>query len=268
MARSAPVAAKSSNTQSVTSMIWSAMNLRSFARRDFRVLQAALPFIDRPAGEIISRELREDRLEIDLPVAERAVAAGALEPSLVAAVDALLGGRIELGVLDVKHLDAFVIDVDEAEIVHALFDEVAGVVVDVAALVAADRLQEHVERVAVENVLGGMNLEAEIDAVFVENVENRLPPARLFGETFLDQAGGPLRIGIEIGPGERAGEGHVLGQPEPARRLARPCAPDQPPNGGASRDRRADARDIAHRTWRHRLDGPTPSDPGNGSRVR
>ena len=59
-----------------------------------------------------------------------------------------------------------------------------------------------------------MNLETEIYAVFVENVEDGLPPARLFGVTFLDEAGGTLRIRIEIGPGQRAGEGHVFGQPE------------------------------------------------------
>ncbi len=42
---------------------------RALARRDFRVLQAALPLVDRPTGKIIGGELGEDRLEIDLPVA-------------------------------------------------------------------------------------------------------------------------------------------------------------------------------------------------------
>ena len=190
--------------------------LGALARRDLGMLQAAFPLVDRPAGEIISRELREDRLEIHLPVAERAVAAGALEPSLIAAVDALLRGRVELGVLDVEHLDAVVIDVDEAEIVHALLDVVAGVVIDVATLVAADGVEEHVEGFAVEHVLARMDLKAEIDAVLVVEVEDRFPAAALLGEAFLDEAGGPLRIGIEIGPGERAGEGDMLGQAEAA----------------------------------------------------
>src|SRR5579871_6663059 len=99
--------------------------LRAFARRDFGMLQAAFPFVNGPAREIIGRKLREDRLEIDLAVAERSIPSGALEPSLVAAIDALLRGGIELGVLDVEHLDPVVIGVDEAEIVHALLDEVA-----------------------------------------------------------------------------------------------------------------------------------------------
>src|SRR5579863_1051371 len=186
--------------------------LRALARRDLRMLEAAFPLVHRPAGEIISGELGKDRLEIDLPVAERAVAAGALEPALVAAIHPLLRGRIELGVLDVEHLDPVVIGVDEAEIIHALLDEVAGVVIDIAALVAADRVEEHVERVAVEDILARVDLEAEVDAALVEGVEDRLPAAALFGEAFLDQACGPLRIGIEIGPGEGAGEADVLGQ--------------------------------------------------------
>ena len=127
--------------------------------------QAALPFVDGPAGEIVGGEAREDTLEIDLAVAERAVARGALQPALVAAVDALFRRRIELGVLHMEHLDAFVIDVDEAEIIHPLLDEMAGVVIDVAARVIADSVEEHLERVAVEHILGRMDLEAEVDAV-------------------------------------------------------------------------------------------------------
>src|SRR5215471_3923170 len=70
--------------------------LRALARRDLGMLQAALPLIDRPAGEIIGGEAREDALEVDLAVAERPVARRALEPPLVAAEIALLGGRVEL----------------------------------------------------------------------------------------------------------------------------------------------------------------------------
>src|ERR1700727_810502 len=125
------------------------------------MLKAALPLVYGPASEIVSRELREDRLEIDLTIAERAVAAGALEPTLVAAIDALLRGRIELGVLDVEHLDAVVIGVDEAQIVHALLDVVAGVVIDVAALVAADGVKKHVESVRLPHLLHRVKFKTE-----------------------------------------------------------------------------------------------------------
>src|ERR1700678_250672 len=59
--------------------------LGTLARRDLGMLQAAFPLVDRPSREIIGCELGEDRFEIDLAVAERAVAAGALEPTFVAA---------------------------------------------------------------------------------------------------------------------------------------------------------------------------------------
>src|SRR5271154_1016808 len=64
--------------------------LGALARRDFGMLQAVFPFVDRPSGEVVASELGKDRLEIDLAVAERPVAPGALEPTLVAAINALL----------------------------------------------------------------------------------------------------------------------------------------------------------------------------------
>src|SRR5258708_691112 len=195
--------------------------LGALTRRHLGMLQAAFPFVNGPAGEIIRRELREDRLEIDLAVAERAVTPCALEPTFIAAINALLRGRIELGVLDMKHLDAIVIGVDEAQIVHALLDVVTGVVIDVAALMTADRVEEHVESVTVEDVLAGVDFEAEVDAVLVIDVEDRLPATALFREAFLDQPRRPLRIGIEIRPGERAGEAHVLVQPKASRNASR-----------------------------------------------
>ena len=81
---------------------------------------------------------------------------------------------------------------------------------------AADRVEEHVERVAVEDVFRRMDLEAEVDPVLVVHVEDRPPPAALLGETLLDQPRRPLGIGVEIGPGEGAGEADVLGQAEAA----------------------------------------------------
>ena len=66
-----------------------------------------------------------------------------------------------------------------------------------------------------------MDLAAEIDTVLVVEIEDRLPAPRLLGEAVLDEARRPLRIGIEDRPGERAGEGHMLGQPEAAGHLRR-----------------------------------------------
>src|SRR5690606_38975619 len=68
------------------------------------------------------------------------------------------------------------VDVDELEIVEALQHEVRRVVVDAAARVVADPLEQHLEGHAVEQVLARMQLEADVDALLVAGVENR-PPA-------------------------------------------------------------------------------------------
>ena len=58
-----------------------------------------------------------------------------------------------------------------------------------------DRLKElHAEEVS---------LVEEINARLVEGVQDRPPAARQFVKGRLDQTRGPLRIGVEIGPGER-----------------------------------------------------------------
>ena len=61
----------------------------------------------------VGGELAEDAAEIDLAVAQRAEAAGPVDPVLEAAIDALPAGRVELGVLDVERLDPLVVEVDE-----------------------------------------------------------------------------------------------------------------------------------------------------------
>src|SRR5262245_49752173 len=61
----------------------------ALARAVLRMLETAFPLQHGPAREVVLRELGEDRLEIDLAVAERAEAAGAIGPGLVAAIDSL-----------------------------------------------------------------------------------------------------------------------------------------------------------------------------------
>src|SRR5689334_2502324 len=74
---------------------------RPFCRPVLGVLDGAFPFENGPARIIVGSELRKDRGEVDLPVAQRAEAPCPLYPALEAAIDALLAGRIELRVLDV-----------------------------------------------------------------------------------------------------------------------------------------------------------------------
>src|SRR6266571_578627 len=94
--------------------------LRAFAGAVLGVLDATLPLEHRPAGIVVLGELREDRLEVHLTIAQGTEPAGAIDPRLESAIRALAAGRIELGVLDVKHADLVVIDVDVLEVVELL----------------------------------------------------------------------------------------------------------------------------------------------------
>ena len=47
----------------------------------------------------------------------------------------------------------------------------------------ADRGEELLERLAVENILAGMQLKPKVDARFVEGVEDRRPTPGEFGES-------------------------------------------------------------------------------------
>ena len=192
---------------------------RAFGGAVLGVLQRAFPFQHRPAVVAVLCELGEDAAEIDLAVAQRTEAAGPVDPALIARIDALAAVRVELGVLHMEGLDALVIDVDEGEVVELLQKEMRRVVVDVAALVALHRVEEHLEGGAVEHVLARMDLEADVDAGGVIGVEDRLPAAAELGKRLVDQAGRALRPRIEIGKGERAGERDRSREPEMLRRL-------------------------------------------------
>ena len=194
---SAPPPAKSSNAVSATRMMWSAMNSAPSRAPSSGCLRQHSHSSTAQPGKSYGRHLREDRREVDLPVAERAEAAGAVDPGLEAAVDALPAGRVELGILDVEDLDALVVDVDVVEVVELLQHEVARVVEHGSARVAADALEEHLEGHAVVQVLAGVDLVADVDARIVEGVEDRPPALGQLVEGGLDQPGRPLRPGID-----------------------------------------------------------------------
>ncbi len=113
------------------------------------------------------------------------------------------------------------IEIDILEIVELLQHEVTGIVEQIAALVTADALEEHLERHAVVQILAGMDLEAGVDPVFLEHVENRTPAPRQLVERRLDETRRPLRPRIDVGPGESTRKGRVLGYAEPARGACR-----------------------------------------------
>src|SRR5690625_6731888 len=77
----------------------------AFFRTGFRMLQGTLPLNHGPAVKAFGSELGEDLFKVGLTITERAEAAGALDPTLITAVDTLLGAGVKLRVFDVEHLD-------------------------------------------------------------------------------------------------------------------------------------------------------------------
>jgi len=102
-----------------------------------------------------------------------------------------------------------VIEIDVLQVIELLQHEVARVVQQVGAGMGVHPLEEHLIGSAVEQVLARMDLVAEVDAMPVELVEDRGPAAGQLIEGLLHQPGGALRERVEIGPGQRAGEGRV-----------------------------------------------------------
>src|SRR5918996_861317 len=148
---------------------------RPFGCAVLGMLQAAFPLEHRPAAVVVAGELRENAGKVDLAVAERTEPASSVQPGLEARIHALMRARIELGVLDVKRLDPLMVDVDEAEVIELLQQKVAWIVVDAAARMVADPLEKHLEGRAVHQVLARMDLVADVDAMLVEHVQDRLP---------------------------------------------------------------------------------------------
>src|SRR3546814_16313805 len=103
-------------------------------------------------------QLGENPAEIDLPVAQRAEAAGAIDPVLKPAIDPRTSGGVEFGVLDVEHADPLVINVDELQIVERLQHIMAGIIEDVGARMIVDAREEAFEGHPVVQILAGMNL--------------------------------------------------------------------------------------------------------------
>src|SRR5690606_2982712 len=106
---------------------------------------------------------------------------------------ALTACRVELGILLMEHADAVLVDVDIVEIVEALQNVVRWVVEHAGAGMVAGALQEHLIGDAVMQVLTRMDLVADIHAVVLGMVEERLPAPGKLVERGLDETGGPLR---------------------------------------------------------------------------
>ena len=134
-----------------------------------------------------------------------------------------------------EHFDAFVVDVDERQVVQLLQDEVAWVVENVGAGVVLHFLQEPLEGHAVVQVFAGMDFVAAVHAVFLEHIENRPPTRGEFLKARLHQASGTLRPRIHHRPQQCAGERDVARQTQIAARLRRQLHLFDGPSGALGR---------------------------------
>ena len=88
------------------------------------------------------------------------------------------------------------VDVDERDIVQPLLDEVARVIVDVASRMVADGGQESLECLAVKNVLARVQLKPNVNASFVEGVEDGRPASTELVEGRFNEMARTLGPGI------------------------------------------------------------------------
>ena len=86
-----------------------------------------------------------------------------------------------------KGFDALVINVDEPDIVERLQAKMRRVVIDAAALVTVELVEEALEGDAVEKILARMQFEADVDAVILMRVEDWLPASGELVERGVDE---------------------------------------------------------------------------------
>lgn len=88
----------------------------AFTRPGIAILQAALPLQHRPAVVVVLGQLAENALKVDLPVAGRTEATGAVDPRLVTTVDAATPAGAELRILHVERFNTRMEDVDKGQV--------------------------------------------------------------------------------------------------------------------------------------------------------
>src|SRR5690606_24193714 len=140
----------------------------ALTRAGIAILQAALPLQHRPAVVVVLGQLAENALKVDLSVAGRAEASGAVDPRLVAAVDAAAPAGAKLGVLHVERFNARMVDINKGQIVHLLEQQMAWIVENITARMVIDQRQKTLEGDAVVQIFPRMQLKADVHALLVE----------------------------------------------------------------------------------------------------
>ncbi len=168
------------------------------------MFECTFPLNHSPTIKIIGSHFREHSAKIDLSIAQRAETSGTIDPALIATIDALTSGWIELGIFDVEHLDPVFIDVDIVEVIQTLQHIMRRIIEHIGARMVFDTLQKHFERHAIMQVFARMDFIANIDAMLVGMVKDRRPAASEFIECRFNQTGRALGPWIDERPCQSA----------------------------------------------------------------
>src|SRR5690606_27519262 len=105
-----------------------------------------------------------------------------------------------------EHPDAFVIKIDELQVIELLQHKVAGVVQDICPFVVPRRLQETLERDPIVQILTRMEFKTNVHPVLLKYIENRHPAVSELFKSCLYESARPLRPGINRMPHQGARE--------------------------------------------------------------
>ena len=154
--------------------------LAGFAGAHFAVHAHVFPFDGEGAGVTDVVEGADDFFEADATAADAAEvpAATLIAEREVTGQDAGATVEGDRGVFHVSMIDAIGEVTDELNRIDALPDEVAGVEVEAELFAVVERLEGGFSGVDVEGDFRGMDFEGELDAAFLEDVENRIPAVR------------------------------------------------------------------------------------------
>ena len=129
-----------------------------------------------------------------------------------------LAVELQRRVFHVDVVDPILEFADEDDGIHLLPVQVAGVEIEAESLAMADCLQGPVCGIDVEGDLGGMHLQAESDANFVEDVQDRVEHLGEVGKTLVDGLIGHRWEAVQHVPDRRTREAIGDFEAEVARR--------------------------------------------------
>src|SRR5690606_23586235 len=109
---------------------------------------------------------------------------------------ALLSCGIKFGILDMEHLDPFVINIDKLNIIQALKQEMAGIIQYIGTGVVADMFQKPLKSNPVVKVLSWMKFITQVIPVFLKCIQYRRPSPCQFLKPSFHQSCGPLGPGV------------------------------------------------------------------------